>query len=264
MAANGSFAILAVVLGLFVGSFVGVLVARIPEGDGVVRGRSRCDVCASPLRPRHLVPVVSWLALRGRCAICGAQVTPLWIALELATGALFGLALVIAPDGWAFGLLAPFFAVLLALTAIDLRTFRLPDAIVFPSSSSALLLITASTSARGSLSLLSALLGSVAFAGPLLIVYVLVRRVYREDGMGLGDVKLAALIGLVVGAFDLASVAVAAGVAILLGGVVGLLALAMGAGRRARIPFGPMLCVGAVAATVAGPRLFQAYLGFFM
>lgn len=249
--------------GLLVGSFVGVLVARVPSNEPVVAGRSRCDGCGAPLRPLELIPVVSWVVLRGRCSTCRASITPLWTILELLTGAAFVVALRIARDVAALAVIAPFLAVLIALTVIDLRTFRLPDAIVLPATAVAAIAIAVADLAGGSPSLLGGAVGAVAFGGALGLLYLSARRLYGAEAMGFGDVKLAVLLGLVLGAVDLRSVPVAGGMAVLLGGLVGVVALALGAGRRAEVPFGPMLCTGAFVALVWGSRIADAYLRLF-
>lgn len=245
-------------LGLFFGSFFGVLVDRIPAGEDVVSGRSRCRSCGRVLTPFDLVPVVSWMVLRGRCRGCGARIGVRPLLIEIGTGLLFAVATLVAVDPWQSVLLAPFLGVLLALTAIDLEHRRLPNALVYPSVILAAAIVLAAQPFDGALSLSNAVLGAVAFGGGLLLVAILSR-----GGMGLGDVKLAGLIGAVVGAVDLPSVAVAAGVAILIGGLTAVVALLRGAERRSALPFGPMLAAGALAAVVAGPRIADAYLGLF-
>lgn len=246
-------------LGLFLGSFFGVLVDRVPAGKGVVSGRSRCRSCDRVLGPSDLVPVLSWLALRGRCRTCAARIGVRPLVMEIGTGVLFAVAAMVAADVWQAVLLAPFLGVLLALTAIDLEHRRLPNALVYPSVLVTAALVTASELAGGSLSLSGAAVGGLSFGGVLLVVAIVSR-----GGMGLGDVKLAGLIGAVVGAVDLPSVAVGAGVAILLGGVAAVVALLRGAERRTALPFGPMLAGGALAAVVAGPRIADAYLSLFV
>lgn len=256
-------AVVVAMFGLCFGSFVGVLVARAPSVEGVLRGRSRCDACGRILGAADLVPIASWLVRKGRCRACGARITPLWTFLEVATAGAFLLAWSVASDLWGAALLAPFLGVLIALTAIDLRLHRLPDAIVLPTSAMALALIVVADLAGGELQLAGALAGAAVSAGLLGTIYVAALRVYGHEGMGFGDVKLAGLIGLVVGAVDLGSVGIALGAAILVGGVVAIVALARGVGRSAAIPFGPMLAAGALIAVVAGPRLLDAYLGLY-
>lgn len=247
--------------GLLFGSFSGVLVARVPAGEGVVRGRSRCDACARSLGAAELIPVVSWALSRGRCRSCGARVTFLWTAVEVATALAFGVAWSVSGDAWEAILLGPFMGILIALSVIDVKTYRLPDAIVFPASMVALAVIVIGDIGGQELRLVGGLIGAASFGGALSAIFWLAGRIYGEAAMGLGDVKLAFFIGLVIGSISLASVAVAAGAAILIGGLAGLLALALGAGRRAVLPFGPMLCAGAFIAVVYGRTLADAYLG---
>lgn len=254
----------AAAFGLPFGSFVGVLVARVPAGEGVVAGRSRCDACGRTLGVADLVPVLSWIVLRGRCRTCGASVTPLWTVIEIVTAVLFGVAALAAPDAASAAITGPFLGILLALTVIDLRTLRLPDRIVFPTAAVVAVGIGVADLLGARPSLVGGAIGALAYGGGLFLVYEIAYRAYRgREAMGFGDVKLAGLIGLVVGAIDLGSVAVAAGATILLGGVVGIVALARGAGRATAIPYGPLLAAGALVALVAGPRLLDAYLALF-
>ncbi|MFM7718624.1 MAG: prepilin peptidase [Actinomycetota bacterium] len=249
---------LAACFGLLWGSFVGVLVDRIPRGADVVRGRSRCDACDATLGAVDLVPVISWLALRGRCRHCGAKVPARWTLIEGATALLFVLAEVAAPDTWSAIGLAPFLGVLLALTLIDVATRRLPNAIVYPTAVVAAVWVVLGVPVGSALDVGGAAIGALAFGGSLLLVTIASR-----GGMGLGDVKLAGVIGLVVGALDLPSVGVAAGAAIAFGGVAAIVALLRGADRRSALPFGPMLAAGALVAVAAGPRIADAYIGLF-
>ncbi len=246
---------LALPLGLAVGSFVTVLVHRVPAGESVVRPRSRCPSCGSPIRARDNVPVLSWLLLRGRCWSCGARISPVYPLLELGTGALFVAAALSHPDPWRAVLLAPFLAVLLALAVIDARTKRLPNRIVYPSLGLGAAYLALARLAGADLDLVRAGIGFLAYGGGLLVVALISPR-----GMGMGDVKLAALIGLVLGALGLRYVAVAAGLGILLGGVGALVALAAGASRKQAVPFGPFLAAGAAAAVFVAPQVADLYL----
>lgn len=254
---------LAALLGLLFGSFGGTLVARVPAGEGVVRGRSRCDACRHELEPLDLIPVVSWLVRRGRCRHCGTRITAIWSALELASAAAFGIAVSVAPDPWSAAILAPFLGTLLVLAVIDIRTRRLPNLIVGWGGALAAGGVVVAEFLGGSPSLVSGLAGAAAYGGFLWTVYEVSRRAYGQEAMGFGDVKLAGLIGFVVGAVDLGSVAVAAAATVLLGGLVGVIALVRGMGRRAAIPYGPLLVAGAFVAVVAGPRLFSAYTSLY-
>lgn len=249
----------AATFGLAWGSFVGLLIDRVPRGEDVVRSRSRCDACGTVLRARDLVPVFSWLVLRGRCRVCGARVTARWTVVELSCAALAVVAWrAAAGDPSRAILVGSFLGILLALTLIDLDCRRLPNAIVYPATAVAAATIVVVALAGGPLDAIDAAIGAGSFGGCLFAIVALSR-----GGMGMGDVKLAGLIGLVIGSIDLGSVAVAAGAAVLLGGLAGMLALARGADRRSALPFGPMLAAGALVAVVAGRPIADAYLGLF-
>ena len=244
----------AALIGLAVGSFGGVIAARVPSGGDPLRGRSRCDACGRTLGVADLIPVLSWVALGGRCRTCRSRISARWTLLEIATSVLFVVATLVAGDGWEAIMLAPFLAVLLVLSLIDLEHHRLPNAIVYPSAVAATTWIVVAASADA-LDPIGAAVGAAAYGGGLLAVSIASR-----GGMGFGDVKLGALIGGIIGSIDLASVAVASGSAVLLGGVAGVIALARGAGRSDMMPFGPMMSAGAAVAVIHGPELADAYL----
>jgi leader peptidase (prepilin peptidase)/N-methyltransferase len=244
--------------GIVFGSFLTVVIHRVPAGESLLRPRSRCPACGSPLRNVDNVPVVSWLVLRGRCHACGAGISAVYPLTELATGALF-VGVGLRYEGWwVVVLLAPFAGVLLALAVIDARTKKLPNRIVYPSLVVAAAYLVVARLGGGSVDLLDAAIGFLAYGGGLLIVAMVSPR-----GMGMGDVKLVALIGLVLGAVGLPYVAVAAGLGILLGGVGAIVALLRGAGRKHALPFGPFLAAGAVLAVFLGPQIADLYLGLF-
>jgi leader peptidase (prepilin peptidase)/N-methyltransferase len=161
-------------------------------------------------------------------------------------------------DVWVAALMAAFLAVLLAVSAIDLRNRIIPNRIVYPSVLVAAAAVLAIDLAGGPLDILHALIGLAAFGGGLLVIALISPR-----GMGMGDVKLAGLIGLVVGSLALSRVAVAAGAAILIGGVAAIVALALGRGRKSALPFGPSLALGAAVAVFAGAQIAHAYLHAF-
>lgn len=249
---------MAALFGLLWGSFAGVLVSRVPSGGDAIRGRSRCDACASVLDARDLIPVASWLLLRRRCRRCGVPVSGRWTWIELACATLFALIAYVIRDPGRVILLAPFAAILLALTLIDLEHHRLPNSIVYPSIGVAAVLIVIVRLVGGSLDPVGSGIGMLAFGGTFLLIALVSR-----GGMGIGDVKFAALIGLVIGAVDLPSVGVAAAAAIVLGGLTAAVALTRGATRHSAIPFGPMLASGALIAVLAGPLLADAYMRLF-
>jgi leader peptidase (prepilin peptidase)/N-methyltransferase len=247
--------LLAVLSGLVVGSFLTVVVRRIPAGESVGAPSSRCRSCGAPIRPRDNVPVASWLVLRGRCRSCGARIPARYPLIEIATAGLFAAAALRFHDGWLLVAAAAFLADLLALSLIDLEHKILPNRIVYPSLIVFPAYLVIARVGGAPVGLVDGLIGFLAYGGGMFVVAII-----SPAGMGMGDVKLAALIGIVVGAIDLPSVAVAAGLAILLGGLGAVAALAMGKGRKSAVPFGPFLAAGAALALFWGPTIADAYL----
>lgn len=251
-------AIVALPFGLGVGSFMTVAVHRLPRGESVVRPRSRCPSCGTSIGPRDNVPVISWLLLRGRCRSCGAPISIEYPILELSTAGLVVLAATRYADVWRGALVAGLLALMPAIALIDIRHRIIPNRLTYP----ALVLFPAAILVAwpfdDSIDPLRGLVGLFAYGGALFVVAIVSR------GMGMGDVKLAALIGLVLGSFGLRSVGVAAGAAIVLGGLGGVVALGMGRGRKSAIPFGPYLAAGAVVAGLWGDAIADWYLGRFL
>jgi len=244
------------VVGLLFGSFLTVLIHRIPVGESIVLPRSRCPVCGAEIRARDNIPVVSWLLLRGRCRACGARISVEYPLTELATGALFAGAAALVDPLYAASLAALFLGIMLAIAVIDARHRVVPNRIVYPSLALFAVAIGVGDLAGGGVDALDAGIGLALYGVPLLLVAVAV-----PQGMGMGDVKLAALIGLVLGSFGLSYVGVAAGVGVIGGGIGALVALALlGAGRKDQIPFGPFLAGGAMVATLLGPQISDLYL----
>jgi leader peptidase (prepilin peptidase)/N-methyltransferase len=246
---------LALILGLAFGSFLTVVIHRIPAGESLLRPRSRCPSCGTQIRAVDNIPVISWLLLRGRCRHCRARISAVYPLTEIAVAGLFvGVALRFE-DPWVAALLAPFLGVLLALAVIDARTKRLPNRLVYPALGIAAPYLVIARLAGADVDLLDALIGFLAYGGGLFVVALVAPR-----GMGMGDVKLAGLMGLVLGSLGLEYVAVAAGLGILLGGVGAIVALAAGAGRKQAMPFGPFLAAGAVLSVFVAPQLWDAYV----
>jgi leader peptidase (prepilin peptidase)/N-methyltransferase len=250
--------LIALPLGLVFGSFLTVVVHRVPRGESLMRPRSRCPSCGTQIRNVDNIPVVSWLLLRGRCRSCGAGISAVYPLVELATGALFVAAALEFERIWAAALMAPFLGLMFALAIIDLRHRIIPNRIVYPSLIAVPLYLGLAAAADGGVDLRDALIGLLAYGGGLLIIALISPR-----GMGMGDVKLGALIGMTLGALGLRYVGVAAGAAVFFGGVVAIAALAAGAGRKKALPFGPFLAGGAVIAAFFAPELSSAYLRIF-
>jgi leader peptidase (prepilin peptidase) / N-methyltransferase len=243
-------------LGLIFGSFLTVVIGRLPRGESIVRPRSRCPACGAEIGARDNIPVVSWVLLRGRCRACGERISAEYPIVELATGLLFAGAAALVEPLYAASLAAPFLGIMLAVALIDARHRVVPNRIVYPSLALFGAAIVAGDLAGGGVDMLDAALGLALYGVPLLLVALAV-----PHGMGMGDVKLVALIGLVLGSFGLSYVGVAAGVGVIGGGLGALIALAvLGAGRKDQIPFGPFLAGGAMVATLVGPQIADLYL----
>ena len=246
---------IALPVGLVFGSFLTVAIHRVQAGGSLVRPRSRCPSCGTQLRAVDSVPLISWIVLRGRCRRCGARIPAVYPLMELACGGLFVAIALVYEDPWQAVLLAPFLALLIAISVIDLRHYRIPNRLVYPAVLLSGAYVVVGDLAGGPLSATGAGVGMVAYGVGLLIVALI-----APTGMGMGDVKLAGLIGLVLGAVDLPLVAVAAGAGILLGGVGAIVALLLGAGRKTRIPYGPFMAAGAAVAVFVGDGIVDAYL----
>jgi leader peptidase (prepilin peptidase)/N-methyltransferase len=240
------------VLGLAIGSFLNVVVHRVPLGVSVVSPPSRCPSCGSGIRARHNVPVAGWLLLRGRCADCATSIPLRYPLVELLTGALFVLvawrSLQLGQQA-ALPALLVFTAVGVALSGIDLATRRLPDVLVLPAYPVLAVLVAGACALRSDWDpLFRAGLGAV-----VLFAFFFALAAVSPRSMGFGDVKLAGVIGLVLGYFSWWTLIAGAFAGFLLGAVVGVgLMLAGTAGRKTAIPFGPFMIAGALLALWIG------------
>lgn len=251
---------LSVVYGLVVGSFLNVVIARVSVGESVVKPASRCPKCATPLRAYDNIPVLSWLLLGRKCRTCRAPISVQYPAVEAGTALLFALV------AWRVGAHADLPAHLVAaagfvaLSVIDIQTKRLPDLVVFPSIVLTVLgFVAAATIDDRFGDLGRAGIGAAAAFGALLVVHLV-----RPDGMGFGDVKLAALCGLVLGWHGLADVIVGIYGGFVLGAVIGVAMMAFGRVRRGvTIPFGPFLAAGTMMTVLAGNGLSDALRDLF-
>ena len=247
-------ALVALPFGLALGSFMTVTIHRLPAGESVVRPRSRCPSCGSEIHSRDNIPVISWLLLRGRCRSCGAPISPVYPLTELATAGLVVAAVAAYDRPWVGAMIAGLLSMMPALAIIDLRHRILPNRLTEPSLLIFPAYVVVARVFDGGVDPFRALIGGLAFGGGLFVVALV------SGGMGMGDVKLAAVIGIAFGAIGLRYVGVAAGAAILVGGVAALVAVALGADRKSMNPFGPSIAAGAVVAAFWGERLASAYL----
>ena len=244
------------VLGLLIGSFLNVVIWRVPRGESIVSPPSHCPNCDQPISPRDNIPLVSWLLLRGRCRNCGVAISARYPTVELVTGLLFAaLAWRIGPHAAlpAFLYLA---AIAVALALIDLDTRRLPNVIVLPSYLVAAALLGLAAVVDGDWSRL----GRAALGGAALFSFYFLLVLIYPKGMGFGDVKLAGVLGLYLGWVGWGALLVGAFLGFLLGGLLGGLLMVVGkAGRKTAIPFGPWMLAGALIAVFVGERLAHAY-----
>ena len=242
-------------LGLVVGSFLNVVIYRVPRGESLVRPGSHCPHCGSAIRPWHNVPVLGWLLLRGKCADCAAPISARYPLVEAGTGALFVAVTArfgLTPELPAYLYLA---AVAIALAAIDLDVRRLPTSIVLPSYGVAVLLLVPAAIAGPGWGAAARGLGAAAALGAF---YWLLARIPR--GMGMGDVRLAPLLGLYLGWLGWTALAIGAFTGFLLGGVVGVVLMAARlAHRRSRLPFGPFMLTGTFLAVFAAAPIADWY-----
>lgn len=284
------FVVVAGVLGLLIGSFLNVVAYRVPAKISLLR-ESRCPDCDIPIKPWHNVPVLGWVALRGRCANCGSLISVRYPLVEAFTGLTFACVtwwalavyddllgetlpqylLLPTVDGevrpadvWALVFVVVaylyFAAVSIVLTLIDLDTRRLPNSIVLPSYAVAGVLLALAAWFTGEW---AALLRAAVGMAVLYLFYALLRLV-RPRGMGGGDVKLAGLIGIYLGWLGWGALAVGAFAAFVYGGVFGIALLVLRrAGRKTAIPFGPWMLLGAWTGVFAGESVGRWYVNLF-
>ena len=240
-------------LGLLIGSFLNVVAYRVPRGESIVKPRSRCTTCGEEVRSYDNIPIFSWLLLRGRCRHCRAQISARYPAVELVTAVTFAaVALVRGVDA---GLLLdlPFAAMLIAVADIDLEHRIVPNKILLPL---AVWGIAVTAIVRPG-SLAECLIAGVAAFTALLLTAIA-----YPAGMGMGDVKLAGVMGLYLGL----SVLPALLVAFLAGSIVGVAMMVKhgAAARKKGVPFAPFLAAGALVGLLVGPELIDVYARTFL
>src|SRR3954447_4473603 len=235
--------------GAVIGSFLNVVVYRLPIGESLVKPRSHCPSCDMPVSPRDNVPLLSWLFLKGRCRHCGESISARYPAVELLTALCF-VAVVLArgihPELIA---LIPFTAVLIAVTFIDLQYKIVPNKIMIPAAVYGL--VTA-------LAFRTHALPELLIAGAGAFTFFLLAALIHPKGMGMGDVKLAGVMGLYLGRLVIPALVIA----FLVGSVVGI-GLVMRYGARSRkvgVPFAPFMAFGGLVAMLAGQQLIDFYL----
>ena len=255
---TGVICALTFVLGLLVGSFLNVVIYRVPRGESIVKPRSRCPHCGAEIRAYDNIPVLSWLILRGRCRDCSEPISARYPAVELFTGLIFLVMVLRFGASWELPAYLYLAAIGVALSMIDFDVKRLPDVIVLPSYvvAGALLLVPAIVDSSWG-DYLRAWLGALA-----LFVFYFVIRVIYPAGMGFGDVKLAGVLGLYLAWLSWGVLVVGAFLGFVFGAFVGVaLILVRRGGRKSKVPFGPFMVLGAWTAIVVGQHLWHAYTG---
>jgi len=251
-------AIVAFPFGLAIGSFMTVVAARVPAGESIVRPRSRCPRCGAEIEVRDNVPVVGWLLLRGRCRSCGERISVMYPLLELGTALLISGAFYVYPSLWIAVAVGALLALMPAIATIDIERRIIPNRLMYPALIVFPVYLVIAWLAGAPVDPARMAIGFVAYGGGLLLVALV------SGGMGMGDVKLAGVIGIVLGALGLRYVGVAAAAAIVLGGLGAIVALLVGAGRKSAIPFGPYLAAGAVVSAFFAEPIADWYLATFL
>jgi leader peptidase (prepilin peptidase)/N-methyltransferase len=259
------------VFGLAIGSFLNVVVYRVPIGASVVSPPSACPGCHSEIKAYDNIPILSWLMLRGKCRTCKTGISVRYPLVEAGTAVFFVLVAVVfarpiataatpalaISNTIALAALLYLVAITVALAIIDLETRRLPNAIVVPAYGIAAVLFTAAAVVGGNYdALIRAGIGMVALA----VIYFILAFVSR-GGMGMGDVKLAGVLGIYLGWTGWGSLLVGAFAAFALGGIFGIvLILVRRAKRKSGIPFGPWMLAGAWLGIFFGNQIWNGYM----
>jgi leader peptidase (prepilin peptidase)/N-methyltransferase len=244
------------VLGLLVGSFLNVVIHRVPRKESIVRPRSRCPGCGTQIAERDNIPVLSWILLRGRCRHCGAPISPRYPLVEALTAGLFAADALKFGADWALPAFLVLTAGLIALAVTDLEHYLLPVRIVYPTLvlTGALLLLAAAATGHWYHLRAAVISAAVAFAFFFLLNFI------NPRWMAFGDVRLSALIGLGLGWLGARYALLGFFLGFLLGAVIGLaLIAAKRIQRTSPIPFGVFLAAGAFVVIYAGGPIIHWY-----
>ncbi len=243
------------VLGLCIGSFLNVLADRLPAGGSIVAPASHCPECKQRIRPLDLVPVISYLRLRGRCRACGSPIPGRVLWTEITAGVMYGVLSAFYGFTPELGVALFYFSILLVIFVIDLEHQLILDVIVYPAAAAALII----DGFLPGLTFVPPILMGLAGGATGLVLFLLIV-VLSRGGMGIGDIKMAGLMGFMLG---FPGIFVALFLAVTTGGVVAvIMLLAMKRDRRQAIPFGPFLAIGTMAAILYGQTIIDWYSGF--
>jgi leader peptidase (prepilin peptidase)/N-methyltransferase len=245
--------------GLVIGSFLNVVIWRVPRKESIVSPPSHCPVCDTQIAARDNIPVVSWLVLRGRCRNCGTHISIRYPLIELFTGVMFFAVGVRFWDSWALPAYLFLTAALIALSAIDLEQYLLPNRIIYPVGFASLPLLAF---ASGMESDWGAFGRACAAAAVAFVVFYLIYFFAPGGGFGFGDVRLSAILGLYLGWLGWGDVAGGLFFGFLYGALVGVVLIVAGRrGRKQAIPFGPFLAAGTMTFVLFGNAILDWYRG---
>ena len=237
------------ILGLIIGSFLGVVIDRVPRGENIVTGRSKCNTCQRNLTPLELIPVLSFLMQRGKCRKCQSKLSLFYPGIELLTGLTFFLTFQVFETSLEAALAIIFTSILIIISFIDIQTKLIYDR--FQIAILILALISAFVESKNPLNLV---IGSLVISIPLLIIALI------SQGMGGGDIKLMFVSGAYLG---FPNILVAFIIASISGGIYGIYSLmTQKHNRKSEVPFGPFLALGLFIALLYGNRLIEWYLSF--
>jgi leader peptidase (prepilin peptidase)/N-methyltransferase len=246
--------LLVFVIGAALGSFLNVVIYRVPQGKSIVLPASHCPHCQRPIKAYENIPIASYIFLRGRCAGCSARISLQYPLVEAGMGLLA--ALLLARYGWRWELLlyGSMTAVLLSLSIIDIQTFRLPNKIVLTGAILAAALTLLFFRERW----LSMILGGAVGLGLMVIMGLIGNLLFRKDTLGMGDIKLAGMMGLYLGPWHTAGMFI---LGVFIGAAVGSMMILLGGKKWGqRIPFGPYLAMGGLVSLCWGEAIWRWYL----
>jgi leader peptidase (prepilin peptidase)/N-methyltransferase len=246
-------AVLAAVFGAIIGSFLNVVIWRLPRGENLATPGSRCPECGTPIKPWDNIPVLSWLLLRGRCRHCGARISARYPLVEALTAALLALTVIVIGTEQEVWIGLVFVLILIPVAFIDLDHRIIPNKITLPAAIVGLILVaTLQTD-----DLLEHVIAAVAAFG-----FLFIAALAYPAGMGMGDVKLAGVMGIYLGR----DVGPAMLIALLVGTLVGVAVIirkGQAEGRKTAIPFGPFLALGGLVGLLVGDEIVDWYLDTF-
>lgn len=251
------FIIVIFIFATFIGSFLNVCIYRIPREESIVFPGSHCPECGTTIKPYDLVPVLSWVFLRGKCRTCGTAISPRYPAVELLTGILIALVYM------KYGLTIPFILVsfltlhLVVMTFIDLDHQIIPDGLTMLVAAGGVVNVAYGRISGSGLTIGQAALGILIGGGFFLVIAIV-----SNGGMGGGDIKLMAALGLW---FGWQGILLVMFLSFIIGGVVSVgLLIARKAGRKQMVPFGPFIAIGAYLTAVYGIEIIHWYFSHFM